>query len=142
MLNAVYFSDNKLFPVNQIVNVSMGENAVMVSQTFFNELIENYFKEDINSKKCYLSKFGMLTGVCCEKDYDENKIGVISFVFGKWTLKLESNSLFRYDKREIKCLRMIMQKNMQAWYFSPSALMNYYTFFNMDTQMVAFYPKK
>lgn len=133
-LNAMYFDDGCLFPVNAHVDFLFGGNTIEVPHKVFWYMYDTYFQR---YTECVVENQQFIE-IVCDNGFETNKIGMISLIFAKWTLKIKGEQLFYNDKGHLK-FSIITAKFFNHWIISPSILLNQYIFLDGNNNQIGFY---
>lgn len=98
-LHSIFFENGMNLLVNAPLSIGIGGYALGVSRDVFDYLAGAFFYDDMNNRKCVMTKEDVWE-IFCDLDYDITKVGVISLVLGKWNLKIPPTMLFKKVKIE------------------------------------------
>lgn len=127
-LHSIYTSDGDLFNVNE--NISIGSTGAMiaVNQQFFSFLIWKYFLNsdaDLSfNNNCFQSST-TINEIYCNDKFDISKIGELSFVIGKITIKIPPENLFYQVNRggfKQNWFSVVYYPGVDKWYISQKLL--------------------
>ena len=147
-MSMIYFKKGKLYKYYQInenyATFDIGTNAIYVSKEFFDFLIENYFSEQIKEQKCEVSQWSQYHFIKCEEDYNyikDKRLGAISFVIGKYTLKINPSILFSSFISKSTFFLMLYVETKRPWTFGYPLFNKYTVIFDDDKDIISFIPK-
>ena len=127
-LHSIYTSDGGLFNVNE--NIAIGSTGAMiaVNQQFFSFLIWKYFLNsdaDLSfNSNCFQSST-TINEIYCNDQFDISKIGELSFVIGKITIKIPPEKLFYQVNRsgfKQNWFSVVYYPGVDKWYISQKLL--------------------
>lgn len=90
-MNTIFFDDYSLYKANKPIAFSLGGNTMNVAKDFFELLLNKYFKIALERKECLIDNTGY--SIQCT-NIDNVNIRELSFIFGKWSLKMTKEQLF------------------------------------------------
>lgn len=144
-LNAIYFKDLYLYQINSKIDFTLGGSSMVVPKDLYEIMVERYFKTEFENETCRYNEdeaeyfFTRFVQIVCNKNYDTQRIGLIAFVFGKWTLKISSEKLFYYSKQS-HYFSIVFDKDGDNYLvFSSILLSDYYIFFDKQNKHLGFY---
>ena len=147
-MSMIYFKKGKLYKYYQInenyATFDIGTNAIYVSKEFFDFLIDNYFSEQIKEQKCEVSQWSQYHFIKCEEDYNyikDKRLGAISFVIGKYTLKINPSILFSAFISKSTFFLMLYVETKRPWTFGYPLFNKYTVIFDDDKDIISFIPK-
>lgn len=127
-LNAIYFDDYSLYPINEYVTFSLSGNIMCVSDYFYTQMKQKYFYDALMKNECNEEVKENKKTLICIYPYTVPKDPEISFIFGKWNIKFKMNKLFfvtgDYEKwfALMKCKDDEFKWSMGYHYFSGSTI--------------------
>lgn len=144
-LNGVYTSDEIFYPVQAPVTFSLGGNVITVDMVFFDIIKKKYFEKAEKEGTCELIRDNPLGSrkISCDTSFAYNFDKTISFIFGKFNIKVSGNDLWINDTFGKKTFRLIYfpDKNYK-WAINYTSLKNKYTMiFDKDKGEVGFWLK-
>lgn len=89
------FYDYTVYKVNKPISFSLGGNTMNTSKEFFEVIVNKYFKSEIERNNCFIDNKG--NNLNCN-NYENIDLQELSFVFGKWSIKMTKDQLFSKDK--------------------------------------------
>lgn len=98
-LKGVYFGtpqgDVDYILINDRVQFSLGSNINSFPKEVFHKFVGKYFKKYIDTGECALNtEMKYLDYVVCNKDFNYDKLGEVSYILGSWSLKFQPKDLF------------------------------------------------
>lgn len=143
-VDAVYFDDYDFYKADVLINIILGGNIIGISQKLYLIMRDKYFKEEFANNTCFFDEldehsYPLFIQIICKRNYNIDKEGTISLVFGKWTLKLQFRKLFNLIDEMYYFAIMGHSGKDKNWFISPSVLTNYYVFFDKDNNHIGFY---
>ena len=142
-LNGVYFENtendnNFMFYSTKTqeakrVLVNLSANVIFAALDFFDYMINNLFKTYIENKQCVVKKVSNFGFVSCQYEkLDEELLNKdISFVFGKWSMKMTIKNLF-YGKSQNKIFMICKREGIDRWEFGYPLFMHYIVVFDKE----------
>lgn len=143
-IDSVYINMNKSVVYHQIrnqVGFNMGTNAIVVSEKFFDDLVNHFFRELIDENICTIDESGTIRFVSCRGNQKPRVEGKISFVVGKWSLSIDLLDL--YDSKEGSKISKIIcdVASPNQWVFGTPLLSKYTIIFNREELQLGFIKK-
>lgn len=138
-LNAVYFehndNDNFMFYSTRTqeakrVLVNLSANVIFAALDFFDYMINNLFKMYIEKQICVVKKFSEFGYVTCQYEkLDEEFLNKeITFMFGKWSMKMRIKNLF-YEK---ELFMICKREGVDRWEFGYPLFLHYIVVFDKE----------
>lgn len=93
-LHAIYLDDFTFIQVEQPISFSLGGNIICVNKHFYEIFKDKYFISSLTNHNCVEDVQNKRYFIRCNDDFSFPKAHMISFVFDKWNIKFNLNSLF------------------------------------------------
>ena len=144
-LNGVYTSDELFYPIQAPVTFSLGGNVITVDIGFFDIIQKKYFEKAEREGTCQLIRDKPLGSkkISCTNSFARNFDNIISFILGKFNIKVSGNDLWINDTFGRKTFRLIYFPDKKyEWAINFTSLKNKYTMiFDKDRGEVGFFLK-
>lgn len=127
-------NDMYYFKINKPVTFSLGSNVILVSGDFFDYITNNYLKIEYSDDLCQTSPLGKYYIINCVGQIVHNNIPPLSFVFGKWTIKIPFKDLLLDNK-----VMIAKSDKKNKWIFGFPFLRNYLNVFNKESNTFGLY---
>ena len=130
-LNAVYTNDDMFYTVNRPVTFSIGGNVICVDINFFNMIYTKYFaaEEETNCRLVKDAPKGSKK-VLCRYSFVKKFDKVISFMIGKWNVKLSGEDLWFSDIPGEMTFRLMYYPDKDSvWMINYSSFKDSYRIF-------------
>ena len=130
-LNAVYTNDDIFYTVNRPVTFSIGGNVLCVDINFFNMIYTKYFaaEEETNCRLIKDAPKGSKK-VLCHYSFVKKFDKVISFMIGKWNVKLSGEDLWFSDIPGEMTFRLMYYPDKDSvWMINYSSFKDSYRIF-------------
>ena len=98
-LKGIYYEtqqgDIQYILTNDRVQFSLGSNVNSFPKDIWDKFVGHYMQKYIDSGECYIdSKMKWLDVIYCYQNFKYEKLGEVSYIIGKWSLKFEAKDLF------------------------------------------------